>query len=102
MPLNPVVLAEINSADWSLRLNAIGDIVEGVADVNQCIAVILTTPRGSDPLRPTFGADIWKYIDYPIDSALPAIVREVTQAITQWEPRVKVLAISAAPDLDGP
>jgi hypothetical protein len=48
-------------------------------------------------LRPTFGTDLWKYIDAPISEAGPAVVREVTQSITQWEPRVKVLSVSTMP-----
>jgi Bacteriophage baseplate protein W len=100
MPDGAITLADIQSADWSLKLGAIGQVVQGVADVDQCIAIILTTPKGSDPLRPTFGADIWSFIDYPIDEALPAIVREITAAITAWEPRVQLLGVSALPVLD--
>jgi len=59
-------------------LGAIGEVVQGIADVEQCLGIIVTTPRGSDPLRPTFGADIWRYIDFPISLALPAIVSELT------------------------
>src|SRR5579862_1435041 len=95
-------LAEITSADWSLALDTpglpgsgIGQVVQGLADVEQCIGIILTTPKGSDPLRPTFGADLWRFIDYPANRALPAIVSELTQAITQWEPRIKLLTVSA-------
>jgi Bacteriophage baseplate protein W len=95
-----ITLADIQSSDWSLKLGAIGQVVQGVADVDQCIAIILTTPKGSDPLRPTFGADIWSFIDYPIDEALPAIVREITAAITAWEPRVRLLSIAALPVLE--
>jgi phage baseplate assembly protein W len=97
-----VVLSGIKSADWSMKLDipgepgsGLGNVVQGIADVNQCIQIILTTPRGSDPLRPTFGADVWQYIDYPINAAVPAIVGEVTAAITLWEPRVKVISVSA-------
>ena len=104
MPVGSTTLADITSADWSLRLDAagapgsgIGGVVQGLNDVNQCIQIILTTPKGSDPLRPTFGADVWRYIDAPIDTAMPAIVREVTEAITRWEPRVTVISISATP-----
>ncbi len=100
MPDGAITLADIQSADWSLKLGSIGQVVQGVADVDQCIAIILTTPKGSDPLRPTFGADIWSFIDYPIDEALPAIVREITAAITAWEPRVQLLSVSALPVLD--
>ena len=54
----------------------------------------------SDPLRPTFGADIWRYIDFPINLALPAIVSELTSAITIWEPRVTLVSVTAQPVID--
>src|ERR1700751_2925577 len=100
MSANAITLADITSADWSLKLGAIGQVVQGLADVEQCIAIILTTPKGSDPLRPTFGADVWRFIDYPANRALPAIVSELTQAITQWEPRIKLLTVNAVPAPD--
>src|SRR6202521_3686111 len=108
MPAGSITLVDISSADWSLELDAtgepgsgIGNVVEGLSDVNQCIQIILTTPKGSDPLRPTFGADVFRYIDAPISAAIPAIVREVTEAITRWEPRVTVISIIATPVLGG-
>jgi uncharacterized protein len=108
MPAGTMTLADITSADWSLELDApgepgsgIGNVVQGLSDVNQCIRIILTTPKGSDPLRPTFGADVWRYIDAPINAAIPAIVREVTEAITRWEPRVTVVSIIATPTPGG-
>jgi len=73
----------------------------GIADVEQCLGIIVTTPRGSDPLRPTFGANIWRYIDFPISLALPAIVSELTSAITMWEPRATLVSVTAQPVLDG-
>lgn len=104
MPAGAITLGDIRSADWSLRLDTpgqpgsgIGGVVQGVGDVDQCIAIILTTPKGTDVLRPTFGTDLWRYIDAPISEAGPAVVREVTQSITQWEPRVKVLSVQSAP-----
>jgi len=107
MPAGAITLADITSADWSLALDqpgdpgsGIGNVVQGVADVNQCIKIILTTPKGSDPLRPTFGADLWKFLDTPINAAIAAIVTEVTTAITQWEPRVKLTSVTAAPMID--
>ncbi len=101
MPAGAITLADISSADWSLKLGALGEVVEGVADVDQCIAIILTTPKGSDPLRPTFGADIWRYIDVPIDIARPAVVRELVDALTLWEPRITMVDVEVAPALDG-
>jgi uncharacterized protein len=101
MAADAVTLADITSADWSLALGAIGEVVQGIADVEQCLGIIVTTPRGSDPLRPTFGANIWRYIDFPISLALPAIVSELTSAITMWEPRVTLVSVTAQPVFDG-
>jgi phage baseplate assembly protein W len=101
MPAGAITLADITSVDWSLALGAIGEVVQGIADVEQCLGIIVTTPQGSDPLRPTFGANIWRYIDFPISQALPAIVSELTSAITTWEPRVNLVSVTAQPVLDG-
>lgn len=86
-------LNEITYVDWQLKLNAIGGVAEGADDINQCIAIILLTKKGSVPHRPTFGSDIYKYIDYPINEATPNIVREATDAITMWESRIKINSI---------
>jgi phage baseplate assembly protein W len=110
MPEGAVTFADITSADWSLTLDStaggvagagIGNVVQGLQDVNQCVRIILTTPKGSDPLRPTFAIDLWKYLDAPISAATPAIVREVTEAIALWEPRIDLIKVTVAPILDG-
>jgi phage baseplate assembly protein W len=101
MSADAATLNDIVSADWSLRLGEIGAVVQGLSDVDQCIAIILTTPRGSDPLRPTFGADLWRYIDNPISVATPSIVREVSAAIAMWEPRVTIQSIGVIPANNG-
>jgi phage baseplate assembly protein W len=97
MAAGAITLADIKLADWSLAVGAIGAVVQGIADIEQCLGIIVTTPRGSDPLRPTFGADIWRYIDFPISRALPAIVSELTLAITIWEPRVNLVSVTVQP-----
>lgn len=107
MTLANITLPDIQSADWSLMLDGtalqlglsggIGYVVQGVSDINQCVSIILTTPRGSDPLRPTFGADLWQFIDYPISAAIPTLVKEITEALTIWEPRIKVLSVRVVP-----
>ncbi len=108
MSTGAITLGDIASADWSLALDlqgvpgsGIGNVVQGLADVNQCIQIILTTSKGSDPLRPTFGADVWRYMDAPINAAIPQIVREVTEAILRWEPRVTLVSINVTSVLGG-
>jgi len=88
-------LNEITYVDWQYKLNDIGSVAEGVDDINQCIAIILTTRKGTVPHRPTFGSDIYKYVDYPVNEAIPNIIREATDAITQWETRIKLNSLSA-------
>jgi hypothetical protein len=101
MSTDNAALADVTSADWSLKLGAIGAIVQGIDDVDQCLAIILTTPLGADPLRPAFGCDLWRFIDYPINSAIPAIVQEIAAAISTWEPRVQLIAVDASPTGSG-
>jgi phage baseplate assembly protein W len=86
---------QISAVDLQLKLGDIGEVVEDIADINQCIRIILSTPKGSDPHRPEFGSDVWKYIDYPIKEAIPNIIREAIDAINTWEPRVRIKSISA-------
>jgi len=83
-------LNEINYVDWQCKLNGIGGVAEGIEDINQCIAIILQTQKGSDPHRPTFGSDIMKYVDYPVNTAKANIIRETIDAINLWETRVKI------------
>ncbi len=85
---------EITYVDWQYKLNKIGSIAEGAEDINQCIEIILATRKGSVPHRPTFGSEIYKYVDYPINEAIPNIVRETTDAITLWETRINVNSVS--------
>ena len=87
-------LNEITYIDWQLKLNGIGSVAEGIEDINQCIAIILSTQKGSDPHRPTFGSDILKYVDYPVNIAKPNIIRETIDAINLWEIRVNVDSVS--------
>lgn len=91
-------LNEITYVDWQLKLNEIGSVSEGIEDINQCIAIILSTQKGSVPHRPTFGSDILKYVDYPINSAKANIIRETVDAITLWETRVNVDSVSVEID----
>ena len=49
--------------------------------------------EGSDPHRPTFGSELHLYLDYPIDSARPHLVREAVDALALWEPRIQVMRV---------
>ncbi len=89
-------LEDITYVDWQPMLNQIGEAAEGIDDINQCIANIIKTRKGSVPHRPTFGSDVYQYVDYPISEAIPNIIRETTDAITEWEPRIQIKQITAS------
>lgn len=93
-----IELNHIRALNWQLKLNAPAEIVADIADIAQCIDVILRTPKGSDPHRPEFGADVWKYLDWPINKATPHIIRSVYDALSMWEPRAVLdsLKVTAA------
>lgn len=86
-------LQEITYVDWQYKLNGIGSIAEGVEDINQCIAIILATPKGSVPHRPTFGSNLYKYTDYPVNKAKPNVIRETIDAISMWESRIEINSV---------
>jgi hypothetical protein len=92
--MSVVNIGTITSADWSPEVGAIGQIVENLADIAQAINILLQSPKGSDPHRPTFGCDAWQYLDAPTDTSAPNIIREATDAIALWEPRATLTSIT--------
>jgi len=89
-------VSDIKSADRSLATANIGDVVEGIDDINQCIVIILSTKKGSDPFRPDFGSNIWEWIDRPLPLAVPNMKRAIFEAIGLWEQRVIVTKVEHA------
>jgi len=86
-------LYDIKSSDWSISKDTLGNINQGYNDINQCILNILSTQRGSDPLRPEFGVPIREFIDQPINSAVAELIRECVDQITEFEPRIEIIAV---------
>jgi len=91
----------ITSADWSRKVGELGEVVEQIADIEQAMGIILSTPKGSDPHRPEFGCDVWQYLDHPGNTGIPGMIREATDALSDWEPRAEVTNITAAFAGDG-
>lgn len=87
-------LAEIKSNVWGFSVLGSGVVAEGLANLRQCIDIILRTTKGSDPLRPQFGTEIFKFIDKPVTVAIPNIKREIIQALERWERRITVKEVS--------
>lgn len=98
-----LVNAGVTSAWWSFGLGA-DVIVQNADDIEQCLTVIATTPRGVDPHRPGFASNIYDYLDRPIPQATPFVIRELITAVERWEPRIALDALSVeafSPDIAG-
>lgn len=81
-------IQDIKATNWQLSNQTIGQVVEGIDDIRQCIGIILTNTKGSDPMRPLFGSDIWRFIDSPVNTAIANISSEIIDCIGKWEPRI--------------
>lgn len=86
-------ITDITAADWSPKLGEPGSVVESLDDINQCIKVILETPKGSRAHEPLFGSDVWQFLDQPLSEALPRIINAVIEAVEEWEPRAKLTSV---------
>lgn len=85
----------ITHLHWQPRIgrngaDALGAIVFALDDVEQCIATIVLTEKGSVPTMPEKCTRLAPYIDRRPAFAIPNISREIFDAIRIWEPRVVV------------
>jgi phage baseplate assembly protein W len=83
-------VSQIKSPVWTYSIDGGGAISEGLAAIRQCIDIIIRTTKGTDPLRPEFGSDVYKYVDHPVNVAVPNIKKAILEAIETWETRVKI------------
>ncbi len=89
------LVKDINTKDWSISSTQLNEVAIGFNDLKQCVMNILMTVPGSDPLRPEFGCDIFRYLDKPVNRVLPLMMKSITDAIEIYEPRVTITKITA-------
>lgn len=87
-------VTDIKSTNWQISSAAFGSVVQGLADIRQCLTILLATQKGADSLRPEFGSDLYKYIDYPVNIAVPLMKAAIIEAITIWETRIILVSIT--------
>lgn len=92
----------IRTKNWQLSTVGVGYIAEGLADIRQCLDILLRTQKGSVPLYPQFGCDIFQYADKPLNFAIPNIKRAIIEAIEVWEKRVVLKKIEHFISIDTP
>jgi len=82
---------------WQPALGQLDAFVEGLEEISQAVRIIVTTPRGSLPLRTEFGCDLLAFQDLPQGLAKVRLIREITTSVERWEPRVTVNKVEVAP-----
>ncbi|MCJ0874251.1 GPW/gp25 family protein [Streptomyces sp. AP-93] len=70
----------------------------GEALIRQSIETILDTEPGERVMRPTFGCGLRRYLMEPNSAATrAAISAEIAEALTRWEPRIRVTEVAVTP-----
>lgn len=90
-------------AHWSMRVGrdapAFGKIVSQLADLEQGIANLVYTPKGSVPTEPEKGCDLIPFMDRPPAVAIPNLLRELWDGLLLWHPRITVREVKVEPVL---
>ncbi|MEC5291961.1 baseplate [Aurantimonas sp. C2-6-R+9] len=87
-------------AHWSMKVGrrapAWGEIVDQIDDLDQGIANLIFTPKGSVPTEPEKGCDLLPWIDRPPAVAVPRLTVEIWEGLARWHPRITVREVSVA------
>lgn len=86
-----------SDVDFAFRMNPVtGDVgvKKDVEAVKQSVLNILSTNRGERPFMPDFGGNIRAYLFENVDPVTISLIEEeIRSALTNYEPRVRVLTV---------
>ncbi len=86
---------------WPIGVDGRGgvELVQGYADIEQAIRIILGTAPGERRMRPNFGCRIHELVFAPNSATTFGLARHhVEEALGWWEPRIEVLRVDAQAD----
>lgn len=69
---------------------------QSVADVQQALYLLIATRKGEIPYQPDYGLSLVYDVLGAIEDEKEAIEQEVAQAISEFEPRIEVVSVSAS------
>jgi phage baseplate assembly protein W len=73
-------------------------MVAAETDIEQAILIILSTAPGERAMRPDFGCGAHELVFAALDTAtFTRVQAAVTDALTKYEPRIKLLAVTVDP-----
>src|SRR5690349_15899748 len=75
--------------------------VAGMERIRQSIEQILDTEPGERIMLPTFGCGLRRYLMEPNTlTTRTAMQQDITSALEQWEPRIRLTNVAVTPDED--
>lgn len=79
------------------------DLARHGTDIEQAIRMILLTPKGQRMMRPEFGCRIHDLTFAPNDASTAGLASYyVEEALAMWEPRIRLIDVSADADAVAP
>ena len=87
--------------DFPMRVDHLGSIafIGGPEAIDRSIRTIVSTAPGERTMRPQFGCRIWDQLFAPMnESTFGLMAQAVRDAVSQWEPRVRLEEVSVTPD----
>lgn len=92
---------KINTKNWQHKRNSIGEIVEDIYDIKQCIRTIATTQKGSVPFAPEFGCNLMEAIGENSQDSIDYLCAIYLKEIPRQEPRCSIIEINGVFDENG-
>jgi len=90
------VLQYITSPVWCISAKHYGTVLQGITAIRQRIDLTLTTSKGTDPMRPEFGTNIYLYQDGPINVSAVEGKKEILKALSIWVPDITNIKVTYA------
>ena len=90
-----------NGWAFPVRVDARGRIAlaNQERDIEEAMRIILLTSKGQRVMRPEFGCQIHELLFAPNDASTAGLAAHyVEEALNMWEPRIRVLDVTAGPD----
>jgi phage baseplate assembly protein W len=100
-------MADVLGTGWAFppRIDARGRVAMArqERDVEEAIRIILLTSKGQRVMRPEFGCRIHDLAFAPNNASLMGLASYyVEEALNMWEPRIRVVEVTARADPDFP
>jgi uncharacterized protein len=86
---------------WPMQVDHSGSIrlTSGTSDLDSSLRLVLITAPGERVMRPEFGCRIHELVFEPVNAnTLGRMTQATREALTRWEPRIDVEAVSAVSD----